>query len=112
LIDGIGGSFDTVPDLTFGCSPEFTCDIYTPYALNGGGTIEMSVSSNSGNEFCDDTFMVFIDSNADVGISDFEVYARWTLASGVASVPEPGSALLFAVGLPLVARRLRAIASS
>ena len=100
LVDGSSGLFDSVPQLTFGCSAVNACLVWTPFELiqNGIDDVRARLASNrTAGGFPGDT----VDPGEVPRAFDFStaspyVYADWTPA---ASVPEPASMLLLGTGL-------------
>ena len=102
-------SYDSMPDMTFGCNDPYGCTIYTPYAagadnmgsayfFNGDGLFFFNTVATCGNCYKAD----------DTTDNPTTVYAIWEEAGGVSPVPVPAAAWLFGsglLGLVSVARR-------
>ena len=104
--------YDARPELTFGCSQTFECQIFTPFFIivvdpKPKGSIFINRTEQRGFDFFQDKFNDVaggIDSIGDTGLSDFRVFARWTPV--VTAVPEPGTVFYVGfVGLALLINR-------
>lgn len=97
-----GTIYDIRPELTFGCSQTFECQIFDPFFIKfpdpkPKGGVFINRTEQRGFDFFLDQYNDVggdIDSIGDTGLSDFRVFARWTPV--VTAVPEPGT--LFYVG--------------
>ena len=97
--DVSSGSFDSDPNLTFGCPFPLGCSVWTPYQFTGVSFIG-SIASNS-SDF-DGVDFDGVSSGAAITDYDFatsstDVFARWTPAD--AAIPEPTTVSLLALGL-------------
>ncbi len=98
FLDGALGNFDSLPQLSFGCSDPSVCHVLTPHGFTATnpGIIETSdlrnfASPSSDNDaiFTKDVVVTF-----DLTTSTNFTYAVWS-----SPVPEPSTALLMGFGL-------------
>jgi hypothetical protein len=101
FIDGPEGDFDTLPELTSGCSDVTVCEVYVPYLTNGT-TVQVTRVQNRTPPGADEAeggrLLLTVSTPL---LSDSATYSVLTL------VPEPGAGLLVAVGLAGLAARRR-----
>jgi hypothetical protein len=113
LLDGPAGAFDSNPTLTYGCTFESNCFLFTPYGTSGRG---VGSDGNIYNGFLIPAEVVNINVGADIAaqvacvpcfpltdslddtfydslIDSNGTFARWT------AVPEPSALLLLSAGL-------------
>ena len=96
FIDGGGGSFDTDPALTNGCTNALHCAVATPYQLQSFNTVAV-ISTAQNNAIPGDAD--FTDTGIAVPrvllatVLPTESFAAWT------PVPEPSTAFLLDLGL-------------
>jgi hypothetical protein len=100
FLDGVSGTFDTDPELTFGCTGTRVCAVHTPYGLSGGDVLQYETTNTSGPDSTGP--LSFSATTFDTAPSGTNVFAVWT------AVPEPSTTLLMASAagmLVLLARR-------
>jgi len=102
FLDVGAGVFDSVPNLTTGCEADpVECRAMTPYEASSTSLL-VSVAHNTVNPSQDAAFTNFFDRFHDTsGVYTFETYAVWT------PTPEPGTAVLVALGLAGLSGRRR-----
>ncbi len=95
FLDAAKGSFDSRPDLTFGCGDVNVCEAYTPYDLVGTSIVFNFLATNGsvGNSIFGPGA---IPSTTDLE-SPLSTFAVWSAAP--TAVPEPGTFALFGAGL-------------
>jgi len=102
--------FDSDPTLTRGCENLFNCNLDIPYGAPTASTVNIAQAINDSNEPSDRTTTTFGFVDTDLTSFRSGTYALFT-RSAPASIPEPGTWLLYLVGLALLAgftRRRRA----
>jgi hypothetical protein len=92
FLDGVSGSFDSIPNLTNGCTAGFACNALTPFATDGS-TVTLAVARNNSGATADYTTFTTLSTSGSVSAVGTQVYAVWT------PVPEPGTGLLMGLGL-------------
>jgi hypothetical protein len=100
------GAFDDDPSLTRGCEISLVCVVITPWE-------EPTINPFAPSSFAVNTNGSFPDRVEPAGFSRFDattegtenVFAVWAPASSAGPIPEPGAALLFAVGFAILSRR-------
>lgn len=103
LLNGTKGMFDSMPELTFGCSDTDICVVYTPFAIRNDGALLLATTNNTPGS--DSALGGVRSKTADSTTSPSVVYARWSPA---AAVPEPATLSLVAVAvMALVGMRRR-----
>lgn len=100
LINGGAGSFDSSPEMTFGCADLTFCYVLTPFIITGPQVAVFGAVNNSqGSDVA--AFIGPIGVDASTANITFETYAVWT-QSTVMSVPE-GDTLSLAMAAALAA---------
>ena len=98
FLDGASGNFDSLPQLSFGCSDPSVCHVLTPYGFTATnpGIIETSDSRNFASPSSDNDaiFTKDVVVTFDLTTSTNFTYAVWS-----SPVPEPSTALLMGFGL-------------
>jgi hypothetical protein len=94
LLDGSGGSFDTNPALTRGCTNVTQCYGYTPYSAGGPVFATGAFLNTPGVDTA--ALVGFPLVTADTSILDNVTFSIWRRA---VSVPEPGTLALLGLGL-------------
>jgi hypothetical protein len=97
FLDGPLGAFDSNPTLTLGCEAAFqigACSVFTPFDT----LVNNALADNSSVEAFDAVRAAFTLAGEDLTPYGTVVYGVWT----VAVVPEPATALLWALGLVLI----------
>lgn len=92
FLDGVSGSFDSIPNLTNGCTSSFACNALTPFATDGTAVTLASARNNAGANVDVTTFASLSTSGSTTAVGT-QVYVIWT------PIPEPGTALLMGMGL-------------
>lgn len=110
FLDGLGGNFDSAPELTNGCTTGTLsfCDATTPFGLNeaGFGLIDTADARNDSTDTLDLIQVSILAGSSSTSAADFQVYAVWT------AVPEPTTALLLSTAFLALAGRKQRDASS
>lgn len=99
FLDTPGGSFDSDPTLTIGCSFASGCLVFIPYGINGLNSISITTATNAANDIGDGVGAAIIGPNIDLSSSGNQVYARF---SAVSAVPVPAALPLFGTGLAIM----------
>ena len=98
FLDGALGNFDSLPQLSFGCSDPSVCHVLTPhgFTVTNPGIIETSDSRNFASPSSDNDaiFTKDVVVTFDLTTSTNFTYAVWS-----SPVPEPSTALLMGFGL-------------
>jgi hypothetical protein len=113
LLDGSSGTFDSDPALTFGCSYEVNCNIWTPTSVSNGVLSGVNTTNflNALNDHSGGGFSApsTYDSATEIN-GDFIVFAFWSPSA----VPEAAIWAMMIVGFGMVGgairRRARAVA--
>ena len=93
FVDGPSGQFDSVPNLTFGCTNDLYCYGVTLYYSNVGARNMDALNFSAASGIPDEVIGPFFDpDSAERG--DL-TYAKWALSR----VPEPGTLALLGLGL-------------
>ena len=92
LVDGAAGNFDTAVQLTNGCTSQFGCQVWTPYALVSGAA-PSALAGNAPNESGDAVFLAAILVSNDTTTSGVQTFALWSRA-----VPEPSTIACLGLG--------------
>lgn len=110
FVNNASGEFDSVPQLTNGCTDATYCSVYTPFLRWASDEVKVVAFANF-RESEDGSDAVFLPSNLlrtfDAGANERVVYAVWQPSP----VPLPAAAWLFGsaiLGLVGVARRKQA----
>lgn len=107
LLDVPQGNFDTVLELTFGCTPAASCSFFIPYAVDTSGpTAQLLVGrflNRPGND---------VVGTVNIGVAgetnEEQVWARFSPAPLQSAVPEPGTWAFLLLGFGMVGASLRA----
>ena len=94
FIDGLLVSFDSDPELTFGCGSTGLCQTFIPYATSGLNFLAAFALNNDGVQE-DEVGLITVGVSNDFGGCCIVNFARFTPVA----VPEPSTLLLFGVGL-------------
>jgi hypothetical protein len=111
FVDGLPGTFDTVPFLTNGCSDLLICTAWIPYSVSGTGVDLMTASNSNGADF---VLAGVTDPSGDTSQSPSLVWAIFTPSVAV-GVPEPSTWAMMLLGfgaIGLAARRRRKVAGN
>jgi len=102
FIDGAQGAFDTMPNLTRGCTDSTICDALIPFALDAdnAGNVILRVAVNWDAPQSDTQSQFSLSAASDFTGTD-NPYAVFT------AVPEPGTGILLGAGLVLLSVRRR-----
>jgi hypothetical protein len=95
------GSYDTQPELTFGCTINIVCSAATPYFADASTAYHYASINYSGEG--DTTGNRSQPRTDDLSFQSDKTYALWT----VAAVPEPSTWLMMILGLGIVGHSLR-----
>lgn len=102
FINSAQGSFDSNPSLTLGCTTSTSCGTLIPYALNGT-TPTMAEAINDTVPTKDKVLSnTLFSQSLPATIFPASTFATFTSTSP-AAIPEPGTLLIFAVGLASLA---------
>jgi hypothetical protein len=98
FLDGASGNFDSLPQLSLGCSDSSVCHVLTPhgFTVSNPGIIDTSDVRNLASLTPDNDTILMKDNVAtlDLATSTNFTYAVWSRP-----VPEPSTALLMGFGL-------------
>ncbi|MDO6487210.1 PEP-CTERM sorting domain-containing protein [Colwellia sp. 6_MG-2023] len=101
FVDSVDGLFDSLPDLTFGCSSDTynDCFVITPYKSNTNNTLFGVMALNNSNPNWDTTSPFTVGIGLNTGISNSSTYAVWSSPKPLQAVTEPTTLTIFALGL-------------
>ena len=101
FVNSVNGLFDSLPDLTFGCSsnPYNDCFVMTPYKSNTTNSLFGVIAINNSNPSWDTTSPFTLGIGGNTGNSNFLTYAIWSSPKPLQAVTEPTTLTFFALGL-------------
>jgi hypothetical protein len=101
------GSFDSQPELVFGCADTSSCALLTPYSLVGE-QLSVAAAFNLEDAIADSVGLSTIMRTTNTVQLRNTAYAKWNAGtSELAAVPEPASLVLLGSGLAAAAAAAR-----
>lgn len=95
-------NFDSIPDLTKGCSDWSLCKVYIPYAVSNG-TASLAIANNASLSYLDGVSFGSISASSNTNLQSQATFARFTPSA----VPEPSTWLLMMAGFAVAGFALR-----
>ena len=112
FLDGVEGQFDSLPQLTNGCTYSERCVSLSPYALSGSPLVLSVAGAQNEKPPSIDISSLPAHLSRDVLVSVVGLDGSFNYAVWSASVvPEPSTALLLSLGLTGLAARRRSLRS-
>ncbi len=110
FLDGPVGLFDSNPALISGCTSSALCVTFIPFGLESDIEIGFAINGGSGSGSGDQAGSDDLDLRRNTADDPAQVWAVFSRADPSMAVPEPGSLVLFSLGLAgfIFARRTRA----